>query len=149
MQHQTAVTNGAPLAPVQSPAETAVTPAVVPPVPQLDSNPSSTTTHPCSNNISACFHLIAEQMNKTEELLKMANETLSSSKNTNGAGSQAGAGAPNTSITQQQMAPPAPQQSPVVPAPALPPTGTGKYVWFISTKVHNFHFRTMYSVFKK
>ena len=139
MQHQTAVTNGAPLAPVQSPAETAVTPAVVPPVPQPDSNPSSTTNHPCSNNISTCFHLIAEQMNKTEELLKMANETLSSSssKNTNGTtGNQAEAVVAPTVVTPQQMAPPAPQQSPGVPAPALPPTGTGKYVWFISTKVH-------------
>ena len=34
-------------------------------------------SHPCTNaNISECFHLIAVQMNKTEELLKMANQTL-------------------------------------------------------------------------
>ncbi len=38
-----------------------------------------TTQHPCkSQNISTCFHLIALHMNKTEELLQMANETLSS-----------------------------------------------------------------------
>ena len=150
LQHQTAVTNGAPLAPVQSPAETAVTPAVVPPGLAPASNPSSTTTHPCSNNISTCFHLIAEQMNKTEELLKMANETLSSSssKNTNGTtGNQAGAVVAPTVVTPQQMAPPAPQQSPVVPATALPPTGTGKYVWFISTKLHNFYFCIEFIVF--
>ena len=91
-------------------------------------------------------------MNKTEELLKMANETLSSSssKNTNGTtGNQAGAVVAPTVVTPQQMAPPAPQQSPVVPAPALPPTETGMYVRFISTKLHNFYFRIMYSVFLK
>ena len=76
---QPPVTNGA--APPQSPAD--VTPEA-PAAPTAGAAPAgppnspSTTTHPCSNpNISTCFHLIAEQMNKTEELLKMANETLS------------------------------------------------------------------------
>ena len=73
---QPPVTNGA-VAP-QSPAD------VTPEAPASPAGPPispSTTTHPCSNpNISTCFHLIAEQMNKTEELLKMANETLSGGK---------------------------------------------------------------------
>ena len=81
-------------------------------------------------------------MNKTEELLKMANETLSSSKNTNGAtGSQAGVVAPITAVvTPQKIAPPVPQQSPVAPAPALPLTGTGMY------GSHNFNICTMCSI---
>ena len=41
-------------------------------------NQDATTEHPCRNhNITTCFHLIAIQMNKTEELLQMANQTLS------------------------------------------------------------------------
>ena len=50
------------------------------PEPVANPAPSTATkneSHPCTNaNISECFHLIAVQMNKTEELLKMANQTL-------------------------------------------------------------------------
>ena len=36
-----------------------------------------TTTHPCLNpNVSKCFAMISEQMNRTEEMLRMANKTL-------------------------------------------------------------------------
>ena len=36
-----------------------------------------TTTHPCLNpNVTLCFSMISAQMNRTEEMLKMANRTL-------------------------------------------------------------------------
>merc|ERR1711879_902392 len=45
------------------------------------SSGANNTSHPCTNsNISECFHLIAVQMNKTEELLQMANQTLNANK---------------------------------------------------------------------
>ena len=58
-----------------------------PPHPEPNANtgtPAKNESHPCTNaNISECFHLIAVQMNKTEELLKMANQTLNTANNAN------------------------------------------------------------------
>ena len=68
---------------------------------------SPSTTHPCSNpDISTCFHLIAEQMNKTEELLRMANETLSVSNKD---------GTEVKSNGSSEMVPPAPSQQHIPP----------------------------------
>merc|ERR1711879_299365 len=45
------------------------------------SSGANNASHPCTNsNISECFHLIAVQMNKTEEPLQMANQTLNANK---------------------------------------------------------------------
>ena len=59
----------------QNPSVPTAAPAAAVP---SNGNVGTTTAHPCRNpNITTCFHLIALQMNKTEELLKMANQTLS------------------------------------------------------------------------
>ncbi len=72
----------------------------------------ATTTNPCSNpNITNCFMLIAEQMNKTEELLHMANETLtatqmnqSSSTTTIGGQDETTTASPGLSVTSSSSA---------------------------------------------
>ena len=86
---------------------------------------SPSTTHPCSNpDISTCFHLIAEQMNKTEELLRMANETLSVSNKDE---------TEVKSNVSSEMAPPALSQQ-HIPPPANDAGPTGIF-WFDFKKV--------------